>query len=221
MSVLFWDVVLCSWMYRNCCFGSDCCFCLQGINTVWETKPFSVVDVYKRFSLIFRLLLECWRWIRHAFSIRLCAATPCSVICQANEIPIFISYCVVTLCYSNNNNLVWNLKNYFLSCLFYLGRRDSSVGIATGYGLDGPGIDSRWGETYSAPVQTGPGAHPASYTMGTGSFSGVKRPGRGVDHPPPSSAEVKEGLELYLYSPPGPSWPVIGWTVPFTFTFTV
>ena len=33
--------------------------------------------------------------------------------------------------------------------------------------------------------QTGPGAHPASYTMGNGSFQGVKRPGRGVNHPPP------------------------------------
>jgi len=33
------------------------------------------------------------------------------------------------------------------------------------------------------------------------SFSGVKRPGRGVDHPPPSSAEVKERLQLYIYSP--------------------
>ena len=32
---------------------------------------------------------------------------------------------------------------------------------------------------FSAPVQTGPGAHPASYTMGTGSFPGVKS-GRGV-----------------------------------------
>jgi hypothetical protein len=36
----------------------------------------------------------------------------------------------------------------------------------------------------SAPVQTGPGAHPVSYTMGTGSFQGVKQPGRGVDHRP-------------------------------------
>jgi hypothetical protein len=36
---------------------------------------------------------------------------------------------------------------------------------------------------FSAPIQTGPGAHPASYTMGTGSFLGVKRLGRGVDHP--------------------------------------
>jgi hypothetical protein len=46
--------------------------------------------------------------------------------------------------------------------------------IDTGYGLDGPGIESRWGARFSAPVQTGPGAHPASCTMGTGSFLGVK-----------------------------------------------
>jgi hypothetical protein len=67
----------------------------------------------------------------------------------------------------------------------------SSVGIATGYGLDGPGIQSRWGREFFAHVQTGPGAHPASCTMGTGSFPGVKQPGRGADHPPPLSAEVE------------------------------
>ena len=55
----------------------------------------------------------------------------------------------------------------------------SVVGIATGYGLDGPGIESRWGARFSAPVQTRPWAHPASCTVGTGSFLGVKS-GRGV-----------------------------------------
>jgi len=35
-------------------------------------------------------------------------------------------------------------------------------------------------------------------------------PGSGVDHPPTSIAEVKEGVELYLYSPSGPSLPVLG-----------
>ena len=55
----------------------------------------------------------------------------------------------------------------------------SSVGIATGYGLDGPGIESRWAARFTAPVQTGPGAHPAYCTMGTASFPGVKS-GRGV-----------------------------------------
>jgi hypothetical protein len=54
----------------------------------------------------------------------------------------------------------------------------SVVGMATGYGLDGPGIESR-GARFPAPVHTGPGAHPAFCTMGTGSFPGVKS-GRGV-----------------------------------------
>ena len=62
----------------------------------------------------------------------------------------------------------------------------------------------------SAAVQTGSGAHPASSTMGTGSFPGVNGPGRGVNHPPPSSAEVKERAGLYLYSPSVPSWQVKG-----------
>ena len=82
--------------------------------------------------------------------------------------------------------------------------QDSSVGTATRYGMSGPGIQSRWGSRFSEPVQTGSEAHPASYTMGTGSFPGVKRPGRRVDHPPPSSAEVKGRVEPCLYSPSGP-----------------
>jgi hypothetical protein len=100
------------------------------------------------------------------------------------------------------------------SLCFVCGRimgRDSSVGIATRYRLDGPGIESLWGAIFSAPVQTGPGVHPASYTMGTGSLSrGVKRTGHGVEHPNPSSAGVKERVELYLYSLSGSSWAVLG-----------
>jgi len=64
------------------------------------------------------------------------------------------------------------------------------VDIATSYRLDGPGIESRWGARFSAPVQTGPGTHPFFCTMGTRSFSGVKRPGRDADPSPPSSAVV-------------------------------
>jgi hypothetical protein len=93
--------------------------------------------------------------------------------------------------------------------------RDSSVGIATRYGLDGPGIDYRCGSRFSAPVQTGPGAHPASNTWVTESFRGVKRSGRGVDHTPTSSAEVKERVRLYFCATSEPSWPVIGWILPY------
>jgi hypothetical protein len=48
------------------------------------------------------------------------------------------------------------------------------------------------GVRFFAHVQTDPGAHPASCTMGTGFFPGVKRPGRGADHPRPSSAKVEK-----------------------------
>ena len=41
-------------------------------------------------------------------------------------------------------------------------------------------------------------------------FPGLKRPGRGADHPLPSSAEVKGRLELYICSPSEPPWPVLG-----------
>ena len=91
--------------------------------------------------------------------------------------------------------------------------RDSSVGMATSYGLDLSGDRIPLEASLSAPVQTAPRAHSAPCTMGTGSFPGVKRRGRGIDHPPPSSAEIKEWVELYLYSPSGPSWPVLEQTL--------
>ena len=37
------------------------------------------------------------------------------------------------------------------------------------------------GASFPAPVQTGPGEHPASYTLSNGFVQGVKRPGRGAD----------------------------------------
>ena len=91
----------------------------------------------------------------------------------------------------------------------YVGR-DSPFGIATRNGMDGPGSDPGGGRGFAEPVQTCPVAHLTSYTMDTESLPGVKRPRRGNDHPPSSSAEVKEKVELYLYSYSGPSWPVLG-----------
>jgi hypothetical protein len=76
--------------------------------------------------------------------------------------------------------------------------RDSSVGIALGYGLDDWGSRVRFqvgagNFSLHHRVQNGSGAHPASYPVGNrGSFPGVKRPGLEADHSPPSSAEVKE-----------------------------
>ena len=68
-------------------------------------------------------------------------------------------------------------KIYYQATIFRTCGPGSILHIATGYGLDGPGIESRWGAKFYAPVQTGPGVHPASCTMG--SFPGIKS-GRGV-----------------------------------------
>jgi hypothetical protein len=65
------------------------------------------------------------------------------------------------------------------SCQSAVGR-DSSVGIATTLRAGRSGDRIPVGARFSTPVQTGPGAYPASCTMGTGSFSGIKRPGRGL-----------------------------------------
>jgi hypothetical protein len=66
-------------------------------------------------------------------------------------------------------------------------------------------------------VQISPGAHPASYAMGTGLCSEVKQPGHGVHHPLLCSTEVKERVELCLYPLSSmPSWQIVG-----CFTFTL
>jgi len=78
------------------------------------------------------------------------------------------------------------------------------VGTATGYGLDGPGIEPRLVARFSAPVQTGPWAHPASCTMGTGSFPGGKeRPGRDADSSPTYRAVVMKEESYASTSPMG------------------
>jgi hypothetical protein len=92
--------------------------------------------------------------------------------------------------------------------------RDRSVGLATRYGLDGPWSNPGVPEIFrTLPDQlwSPPSNLYSGYRF---SFAGVKRPGRGVNHPPPSYAEVKERIEPYLYSPSGPSWPVLGWPLP-------
>jgi hypothetical protein len=80
--------------------------------------------------------------------------------------------------------------------------RDSVVGIATSYVLDDRVVGVRvpvGSRIFTSPiVQTGSGAHPTSYTMGTWvSFLGVKRPGCEACHWPPTSAEVKK---MWIYT---------------------
>jgi len=87
---------------------------------------------------------------------------------------VILHYSITTTNTNNNNN---NNNNNNVG-------QDRVVSIATRYGAGRSGDRISVGKRFSALVQTAPGVHPASCTMGTGSFPGVKRPGRGVGHPP-------------------------------------
>ena len=74
-----------------------------------------------------------------------------------------------------------------------LGEPGSSVGIATGYWLDGPGIGSRWGRDFPHLSRTalGPTQPPVKWVLGLS--RGKERPGRDADPSHPSSAVVMKG----------------------------
>ena len=88
------------------------------------------------------------------------------------------------------------------------GGRHSSVGIATRYGLDGPGIESRSGRDFPQQSRPALGPNQPPGNVYRFSFPGVIRPGRD-EHKPSSRAEVERRVELYHYSRSGPSWPVL------------
>jgi hypothetical protein len=74
-----------------------------------------------------------------------------------------------------------------------MGGLGSSVGIATDYGLDGSGIEPWWGRdlSHTSRPALGPTQSPVQWVPDLS--RGVKRPGRGADHPLPSNAGVKKG----------------------------
>jgi hypothetical protein len=80
--------------------------------------------------------------------------------------------------------------------------RDSSVGIATRYGLDSPGFEPGGEEIFCIRPDHSWGP-PSLLHNGYRLFlSGVKQSVRDVYYPPPHSAEVKERVELHRHSPP-------------------
>ena len=82
--------------------------------------------------------------------------------------------------------------------LTFLGSREGSVDVATHNGVEGLGIENLLGARFSAYFQTVPGAHPASCSMHTVSFTRVMRPEPDAYYTPFSSAEVANGSETYL-----------------------
>jgi hypothetical protein len=91
-------------------------------------------------------------------------------------------------------------------------RNYSSLIPPLGYGLDGPRIQTRWRRDFPRPSKPALGPTQPPVQLVPGLYPKVKRPGCGVDHPPPSSTEVKERAQLYLYSSYGPVWQLAGWT---------
>jgi hypothetical protein len=92
--------------------------------------------------------------------------------------------------------VIFNLNKYscvdgtFIHIYIWYRGPGSSVGIATDYGLDGPGIESQWGERFRTRPDR-PWGPPSLLCNGYRVFpGGVKLPGRGADHPPLPSTEV-------------------------------
>jgi len=121
--------------------------------------------------------------------------------CQLTFLKRFDYVIIIINIYLYHN--LWKPTNVFLSFFLPTSGPGWRSRLATRYGLAIRGSNA-------APVQTGPGVNPACCNMRTVSLSpGVKRPELGVNHLAPSTAEVKGRIELFLYSPLGPSWSVL------------
>jgi hypothetical protein len=109
-------------------------------------------------------------------------------------------------------------------CIFYGTNLGSVVGIAAGYGLDGPRIESWCGGKIFNTCPDRPWGPLSLLYNGYRVFPGCKdRPRRDADPSPPSLAVGHGRVKLYLYSPYGPcglyraSVPVQGWTLPYLY----
>jgi hypothetical protein len=137
---------------------------------------------------------------------------------DTNNSPAGVSSCFVLAfrsapwCTNNSSTSNWNTITSGLHTQNV--GWDSTVGIATHYRLDGPGIESLWRQDFLHLSR--PSVLYNGYWV---SFPEVKRLGSSIVQWPPSSAMVKEIVELYLYSPSGPSYPVLG-ELYLTFTYT-
>ena len=83
--------------------------------------------------------------------------------------------------------------------------------LATGCTVRGSNPDG--GDIFSTRPDRPWGPPSFLYNVYRAFLGGVKWPGRGVDNPPPSDAEVEGRVELYFYSPSGPQGPVLGRTL--------
>ena len=97
----------------------------------------------------------------------------------------------------DHNNFIHNITK--ATCV----DRDSAIRTATRYGLDGLGIESRWGARFSAPPDPplGPTQPLVKWAPRTASFPGVNWPGRDADNTPNLAPKLKKEYS-YTFTPP-------------------
>ena len=122
--------------------------------------------------------------------------------CQLDATEVFIADIIAcSTCFGHhyahhqelNSIIQWLLPVVFRAVVFKLLVWCGAEGYVSGLQAAGRSGNRILVETrYSALVQTVPGAHPVSYTKGTGYFPGVKRPRCGVNHPPHLAPRLKK-----------------------------
>ena len=126
----------------------------------------------------------------------LCRISTFSCVCSSFSYPdgiyvfVYTSYCIPY-------NVILTTRSSFVG-------RDSVDGIATRYGLEVPGIRSRWGRDFPHPSRQVLGSTQLPIQFVPGLYPGGKEVGAWCWPPTPSNAEVKERVELCLSSLSGP-----------------
>jgi hypothetical protein len=123
-----------------------CCFCLQHKNVPWRWKQ--------------RVFPTSNQTIQHQIWEGCSHTVQC---CESLKYPNRLCWCCI---------LLYIFSVLHPSLILLTSAPTSVVGIATGCGLDGRGIGSRWGRDFPRLSRPDLGPHPASCTMGTGSFWG-------------------------------------------------
>ena len=125
--------------------------------------------------------LNCWlKLIMNHITVQYCTVLHYTILYYTILYYTNTMLCCTILYYTIYYTILYYTLQYYIIlyyCIVYytiLVGRDSVVGVASRYGLDSLGIESWWGSRFSTPIQTSPGTHPASCTMGTGSFPGDK-----------------------------------------------